>query len=188
MAADSGNATLALRMVMTGKVAGGGDELRTASFNYTHPRPPGTFSERDPATLGDAVHPICAQHFGEVMAAHPWRCAACDRPASVVQYGLNIPPGPARTLEWCAAWCTPVCERHECMEAVVYGSARANQEAGHNVTHICNATGCYAEGRKVCSCRRAHYCSVSCQRVHWPKHRATCGARAIAQARGGGGA
>lgn len=39
---------------------------------------------------------------------------------------------------------------------------------------LCARCGMHAE-RQCSRCRRARYCSVDCQRAHWPEHRGVCG-------------
>lgn len=43
-----------------------------------------------------------------------------------------------------------------------------------SLRHECYNCGIAKRALSICPCERAYYCTVACQREHWPAHKAQC--------------
>ena len=70
------------------------------------------------------------------------------------------------------------------------GGASVEETAGGGANACAACGGDSSPGSALQRCSRCHsvrYCSVGCQRTHWPAHKASCAAAAAAGASGSGG-
>lgn len=126
---------------------------------------------------------LCTKHWDTLIAEQgPFRCAVCKKRVTLLKQW------PLRDWSTVVDIVYPVCGYGTC--EVVATQQRAQTVAqicqqemvSHTDTrHSCSVCSSTTGTQRCGRCQLTPYCSVKCQKLDWPEHRAICKARVRAQ-------
>lgn len=126
------------------------------------------------------LDPIVRAHEMEVLASAPFHCIGCGKQANALSHSLskNLCTGKPCVL----VHSLPICQSGPCHagalklhKAIVTKAEQLHPELGTlSISHPCTLCHQNKNIKKCSRCKRSYYCSVTCQRADWHRHKLCC--------------